>query len=360
MIKNAKIIFPPAALVSAPSLPPSYSPSSAMLRRLAIRSAVVLLAVGGLHVAASAQDAVALCDELASSPLDTARPAHVTGVGFEDIDIARAEPACRAAWEATADPRIGFQLARVLFQDGRLEEANALFGQAAAGGHVDAKIGMAQTLLELSRSHAAALLREAADAGSVNATYNLAIMYAEGSGVPQDTREAIALYERAAAQGDAWSTYNLGVLYDEGALVLRDVDKAKGYYEQAVALDHAWAMVNLGYLLLEEDVDPDERQQALDLFRTAAEEYGDVNAGLQLGVMLQEGTAAEQDESEALVLVALKARDTELGSFLQSSEPVLSERNTAAVKAELGLPPNDAAMDDAALAALQRYYSATP
>lgn len=331
-----------------------------MLSRIALRTAAVLLATASFSLPTLADDNVALCDALASSPLDTARPADVRGVAFEDIDIATAEPACRAAWEATSDPRIGYQLARVLFQANRIEEANVLFGQAAVGGHVDAKIGMAQTLLELARAHAAALLQEAADADSVNAAYNLAIMYAEGSGVPQDTAKAIALYEKAAGQGDPWSMYNLGVIYDEGELVLRDAAKAKAYYEQAVAKDHAWARINLGYLLLEGDVDASERAEALALFRTAAVDDGDVNAGLQLGIMLQDGTAAEQEESQGLVLAALKARDAELGRFLQLADTGLSARNLAAIKTELGLTGGAAGMDDAALTALRSYYATTP
>jgi TPR repeat protein len=331
-----------------------------MLSKYALSSAAAILAVASFSMPAIADDAVALCDALASSPLDTARPADVTGIAFEEIDVATAEPACRAAWEVTSDPRIGYQLARVLFHDNKLEEANVLFGQAAAGGHVDAKIGMAQTLLELARGQAAVLLQEAADSGSVNAMYNLAVDYAEGVGVPQDTARAVALYEQAGALGDAWSTYNLGVLYDEGTLVLRDAAKAKAYYEQAIAKDHVWAKINLGYLLLEGDVDPTERSQALELFRSAGVDHGDVNAGLQLGIMLQDGSATEQDESEALVLAALRARDTELGGFLQLADTGLSARNLAAVKTELGAPAGSDSMDDAAIAELRRYYAVAP
>ncbi|WP_224702360.1 tetratricopeptide repeat protein [Devosia aquimaris] len=331
-----------------------------MLSRLACGSAALLLAAT-IHAApVLADDPVAVCDALASSPLDTARPADVVGVAFEEIDIAAAEPACRAAWEATADPRIGYQLARVLFQDQKLEEANALFGEAAAAGHVEAKVGMAQTLLELARAHAAALLKEAADAGSLNAMYNLALDYAEGDGVPQDTGMAIALYEQASARGDAWSSYNLGVLYDEGSLVLRDAAKAKQYYEQAIAKDHYWAMINLGYLLLEGEVDAEVRDRAVALFRRATTEDGDINAGLQLGILLQDGNSAEQDESEQLVIAALKARDTELGSFLQQPESGLSPRNLAAIKAEIGIPAAAGTMGEADIAQLRRYYAQTP
>jgi len=329
-----------------------------MLYGIARRAVALAMAGACLLAPALADDAAARCDDLAASPYDATRPAGVAGVEYAEIDVAAAEPECRAAWEADRVPRMGYQLARVLYSDGRIEDALALYSEAAAAGHIEAKVGMAQTSLDLARSASAALLQQAADAGSVNALYNMGVMTIDGAGLPYDVEKAIALYQQAADKGDAWSMYNLGVLYDEGEHVLRDVAKAKGYYEQAVAQDHAWAKINLGYVLLEGEVDAAERQQALDLFRSSAVADGDINAGLQLGIMLQDGTAAEQVDSETLVLAALKGRDAELGRFLLQAESGLSARNLAAVRAELGLPADGAGMDAAAIAALRSYYEA--
>src|SRR5690606_19837842 len=124
-------------------------------------------------------------------------------------------------------------------------------------------------------------------------------------------------YLQAIAMGDAEAAYNLGVLYDEGELVFRDAHRARGAYEDAVALDHPWAKINLAYLLLEGDVTADERAEAISLFRSAADDEGDTNAGLELAVQLQKGDGAEQDESEQRVLAALQAHDLELVRWLQ-------------------------------------------
>ena len=57
------------------------------------------------------------------------------------------------------------------------------------------------------------IFRSLAEQDDVAAQYNLAHMYREGQGAPQDFDGAAKLYRKAAAQGDALSQYNLGVMY---------------------------------------------------------------------------------------------------------------------------------------------------
>lgn len=318
-----------------------------MISRLLLSTA---LALWSFSMPTIADDQSALCDQLAASPFDATRPAGIAGVPHGDIVVAEAEAECRLAWDADALPRMGYQLARVLYQDGRIEEALTLFEAAAAGGHVEAKVGQGLALIDIAHAKAVELNKEAAEAGSMNAVFNLAVFARDND---QNGAEAVALFDQAAAQGDAEAAYNIAVIYDEGKLLLRDAGQAKHYYEQAVDGNFSWAKINLGYLLLEGSVDAAERQRALELFRSAAKDDGDINAGLQLGIMLQSGSVAEQEESEALVLAALKARDRELARFLQQDDIGLSERNLGALYAELS-----ATSIDQALAKLPAYYAA--
>ena len=46
-------------------------------------------------------------------------------------------------------------------------------------------------------------IQERADAGDVDAQFNLGVMYAYGNGVPQDDVEATKWYRKAADQGQA-------------------------------------------------------------------------------------------------------------------------------------------------------------
>ena len=317
-----------------------------MNARLLLSTALVLLAFSAPVFAVEQSET---CDLLAASPVDAARPDGVAGVSYGDIVVAEAEPACRAAWEASNDPRMAYQLGRVLDQALRLEEARTLYEAAAAGGYVEAKVNLAHVLTDIAREQAAQLLAQAVSEGSVNAIFNLAVIARDND---QDAAQALSLFGQAAAQGDAEAAYNIAVIYDEGDLVVRDVAQAQRYYEQAIEGDFSWARINLGYLLLEGSPDATQRHRALDLFRAAAIDDGDTNAGLQLGIMLQNGSEAEQDESETLVLAALKARDFELARFLQQADTGLSDRNLAAIYAELSV----ASMDEA-LAKLPAYYA---
>lgn len=314
---------------------------------LMFSSALLLCAFAAPTIADD--QAAALCDQLAASPVDAARPQDIPGVTYGTIVVAEAEPACRAAWEADGVPRIGYQLARVLDQDGRSEEALALYQAAADGGYVEAKVGVAQSLTDIAYAQAVELNKQAAKGGSFNALFNLAVFARD---YDQNGAEALALFGQAAARGDAEAAYNIAVIYDEGVLVVRDTEQARHYYEEAVAGHFGWAKVNLGYLLLEGSVEDADLQRALALFRSAAEDDGDINAGLQLGIMLQDGTPAEQDESERLVLTALQARDFELARFLQQAETSISDRNLAAIYVELS-----AGSIEEAQAALPAYYA---
>lgn len=318
-----------------------------MLKRFRIAAAALTMATfGGLP--AVAQDQMALCDSLAASPADLTRPENVPGVPFGTIDTTRAAPACRAAWEADGTPRAAFQLARVLYQDKHVAEAADFYESAALEGHVEAKIGLAQSLIDVARERAFALNEEAAAAGSVNGLYNLGVMATDQG----DVDAAADYYLQAIAMGDAEAAYNLGVLYDEGELVFRDADRALGAYEDAVALDHPWAKINLAYLLLEGEVTADERAESISLFRSAADDDGDTNAGLELAVQLQMGDGTEQDESEQRVLAALQAHDLELVRWLQQNPKKLTPRNLRAVMVEVG-----ASDEGDLIGSLRDYYS---
>ncbi|SEQ53810.1 hypothetical protein SAMN05428969_3432 [Devosia sp. YR412] len=323
-----------------------------LTNRLSIKTALLLAGLS-LALPAVAADPAALCDQLAASPVDAARPDSVPGVPFGDIVVADAETACRAAWAAdNQQPRMAYQLARVLNQDGRTEEAMALYQAAVDGGYVEAGVGLGQTITDIAYAKAVALNQQAAEAGSFNAMFNLGVFARDDD---DDGAAAIARFEQAAALGDAEAAYNIGVLYDEGELVVRDAQQAARYYEQAIAGDFSWAKINLGYLLLEGTVDDAERARALELFRSAAIDDADINAGLQLGLMLQDGSAAEQDESETLVIAALRDRDMELARWLQQEATGLSERNLAAIKTEIAATGDG--MDADALARLRAYYA---
>jgi CHAT domain-containing protein/TPR repeat protein len=154
------------------------------------------------------------CDRLAASPTDQNKTSE--GVQFDQID---ADAAIRACTEATrafpAVKRFKFQLARALQKAWKYEEAAILYDSLAAAGYA-------------------------------SAANNLARLYLEGTGVPQDPTKAIELYRKSAAQGNARAQHELGQMYENGRGLSTDKLKAYVWYRLAAAAGYDAALLSLG------------------------------------------------------------------------------------------------------------------
>jgi len=94
--------------------------------------------------------------------------------------------------------------------------------------------------------------RPLAEQGDTGAQFNLALLYANGQGVPQDYRvhhpqkEAMRWYRLAAEQGDVGAQFNLALLYANGQGVPQDDIEAAKWYRRAAEQGFAKAQSNLG------------------------------------------------------------------------------------------------------------------
>ena len=84
--------------------------------------------------------------------------------------------------------------------------------------------------------------------GHVQAQLNLALMYRQGHGVPQDYKTAVKWYTLAVEQGNAVAQYNLGQMYRRGNGVLQDYKTALKWYTLAAEQGNAGAQYNLGVM----------------------------------------------------------------------------------------------------------------
>jgi len=91
-------------------------------------------------------------------------------------------------------------------------------------------------------------VRTCAEQGYARAQNNLGVMYANGSGVPEDDAEAVRWYRLAADQGEAAAQYNLGVRYANGTGVSEDDVEAVRWYRLAADQGEAAAQYNLGFM----------------------------------------------------------------------------------------------------------------
>ncbi len=82
-----------------------------------------------------------------------------------------------------------------------------------------------------------AALTQAAEAGDVEAQFELGSRYAVGKDVAEDATEAAKWYEKAAEGGHGMAQYVLGVCYEHGVGVEENAEVAKGWFEKAAAQD---------------------------------------------------------------------------------------------------------------------------
>ena len=92
--------------------------------------------------------------------------------------------------------------------------------------------------------------RKAAISGSINAQFNLGIMYLRGDGIRHDPTEAVRWWGKAAEQGDPAAQYNLGALYANGQGVSKNVNIAMSLWARAAAQGFEQAIVALRELQL--------------------------------------------------------------------------------------------------------------
>jgi TPR repeat protein len=120
--------------------------------------------------------------------------------------------------------------------------------QLADLGDMAAQVDLGFMLEESDAPKAAMYYQRAADQGMPIAHHNLALLYEEGRGVPQDYGVALRLYTQAADAGEMRAAVNLGLLYIEGKGT--PVDYKQGFKWTRIAADgdHAIGQNNLGHI----------------------------------------------------------------------------------------------------------------
>lgn len=99
---------------------------------------------------------------------------------------------------------------------------------------------------------------------------NLAVIYAEGRGVPQDYEKAAFWFRKAAEQGDAYAQYSLAYLHRQGLGVEKDYAEAAKWYYRAALQGDAQSQYHLGTLYYLGRGVPKSHQTAVDWFTKAA------------------------------------------------------------------------------------------
>ncbi len=142
-----------------------------------------------------------------------------------------------------------------LLDDSRLTsspvKARQYLESAAGKGYLLAYVPLAR-LLQTSRAdrvRALSLLREAFDAGVVDAGFQLGEAHRLGRGVKQDDKAALDYYRSAAMQGHSGAQNVVGYFYRQGRVVTQDFDEAVTWYQLAADQGSVQAANRLAWLL---------------------------------------------------------------------------------------------------------------
>src|SRR5882672_4762753 len=217
----------------------------AAIGRIAL-SAISLTAAPTLAHAQSAD--LVLCDRLAADPADPDKPADVKGTpDVAPSDLATAIKYCRIA--AGSSRRALYQLGRAYAANRQMPEAIAAYRKAADKGSTSAMVELAVMFANGSGvakddAQARKLLERAAEAGNPRAVANLAALSKNG-GAPPDPVRARALLSRAA-ETNAEAQYQLGLLMADGAGGPQDDVAARALFEKAAAQNHPGALERMG------------------------------------------------------------------------------------------------------------------
>jgi len=193
-------------------------------------------------------------------------------------------------------------------------------------------------------------LRQAADAGDVEAQRNLGLMYVEGRGAQRNDGEALRLFRLAGEQGDAQAQHHVGWMLKKGSGASKDHDEAVRWFRRAAEKGFAAAQICLA-LAYEQGrgVRKDDAQAvrwlrqaakqgdaAARWFRKAAEE-GDAAAQFCLGKMLVQGWCGSRNGEEGLAWLRRAAEKGNAGAqqylgYMFSEGQVVQRDDTEAVR----------------------------
>ncbi|MBT6449506.1 MAG: PQQ-binding-like beta-propeller repeat protein [Verrucomicrobiales bacterium] len=125
-----------------------------------------------------------------------------------------------------------------------------------------------------------------AEAGNVDAQYNLGEMYRKGEGVEQDFKEVVKWYQKAAGQGNAPAQSNLGVMYYNGKGVEQDFKEAVKWYQKAADQGNTSAQSNLGFMYANGKGVEQDFKEAVKWYQKAADQ-GNTMAQYSLEMMFK-------------------------------------------------------------------------
>lgn len=289
------------------------------------------------------------CDLVAGDPDDPQRLSP--GVRWGLVNLRVASRVCIADLAKAPDnPRLLFQVGRLLDMGRRFEWAESFYREAANRGYTAAYANLAYMWMtgrgrpadmaaavpflrqganlgnprcrtdlgfaylrglgvETSTEEALLWLRLASAGGWPNSMDILANMHLTGWGVEKDEAAAIDLFQAAAFVGNTNAMSSLGNRHLDGRGVGKDPERARFWFEKAIAAGNAFAPLFLGQMYRDGNGVKKDPAKAFALITLSAER-GFGEARLRLGDLYAEGIGTKRNRVEAAFNYALTDRQS--------------------------------------------------
>lgn len=240
--------------------------------------------------------------------------------------------------QAFSQNELGVESALVVGENRTIKDARRWFEKAAQQGYAPAQVNLA--ILYLNgwggpQNYGAALywLKAAAKSGNARAHTNLGILYLDGLGVRQDYDEALRHFRIAAEQGEVVAMVNLGFMSDKGLGTPKNQVSAADWYRQAAERGDAVGQNNLADMYLRGEGVSQNGATALGWFQKAARQ-GHTGAQIKLGFLYLAGLGTPKDREAAYswIFAASLAGDDRGKEYLTELEKTLTSEQLARAK----------------------------
>lgn len=185
-------------------------------------------------------------------------------------------------------------------------EASSLLQKAAARSYMAAEESLgifAETGVGLDHPAPADALKwykKAAQQGSLDAATDIALLYANGKGIPRDSAQAVVWFRRAAEGGDPSAQYNLALMYERGEGLPRDYHEAVRWFTAAADQNLIPPLLALAEISIQPPSPtlPTDINKAVQYYQRAAS-LGSAVAEVALGTIFSKGMQGKVDYAQA-------------------------------------------------------------
>lgn len=181
---------------------------------------------------------------------------------------------------------------------GRKHEGKQMIFQSAEKNYIPA----IKAVMDFAPSKAYPIIKRLAQTNNPDGDVlcMLSQYYIKGQIVEKDTTEGIRLLKEAAKKESIDAIFNLGIIYESGLYgVTPNIEKAVKYYEYGSLKEDPDCMNNLGHILEMSEKYPHDFKRAFELYSKAAEQ-GNGRAYNNLGTCYKRAIGIDKDAQKAI------------------------------------------------------------